>query len=131
MMLTKSILDISAIHPTASARPPVVAPVRTYRQVAEALAERGGPTLSPNRVERICKIAEVRFVRAMLADPVVGRYLFPGEPLQREASGEHRLTGILNGDRNGRAYGGSHGHRPDGEAGEPYGTGPRRVDWRE
>jgi hypothetical protein len=49
--------------------------VRTYRRIAEILAERGGAPVSPARVKQICHAAEMRFTRAFLADPVIQKWL--------------------------------------------------------
>jgi hypothetical protein len=49
--------------------------VRTYRRIAQVLAERGAPTMTPARVALICRVAERNLVRALLADPSRGRQL--------------------------------------------------------
>lgn len=59
-------------------RSPGTAFVRTYRQIAELLAEREGAPIDLARVKQICRTAESKLVHAMLADPVIGEWLGPG-----------------------------------------------------
>jgi hypothetical protein len=51
--------------------------VRTYRQIAEVLEQRGTPGLTPARVAHICRVAEMKLALALLADPVVHQRLRP------------------------------------------------------
>jgi hypothetical protein len=60
--------------------------VRTYGQIAEALAQRGTPGLTPTRVAHICRVAEIKIARALLADPEVHQRLRP-------SAARHYLSG--------------------------------------
>jgi hypothetical protein len=51
--------------------------VRTYRRIAQVLAERGTPAMTPARVAAICRVAERKLVRALMADPALGAQLIP------------------------------------------------------
>lgn len=52
-----------------------VRPVRTYREIAAILGERRGAPISPARVRRVCRTAEAKVVRGLLADPELSRLM--------------------------------------------------------
>lgn len=46
-------------------------PVRSYREIARVLAEREGIALTQARVGQLCRSAELKLVRILMADPLV------------------------------------------------------------
>ena len=68
--------DTASSHHTLEHFPKVLA-VRTFRQIAEIFADRGGTPISPARVAQICQVAEMRLANALLADPVIRERLWP------------------------------------------------------
>jgi len=45
--------------------------VRTYTEIAEILKARDAVSVTPARVARICRMAEITLARALMADPVI------------------------------------------------------------
>lgn len=54
------------------------ATVRSFRQIAAILSQRGGAPTTPARVERECRRAERKLARAMLAHPFFRAWLRGG-----------------------------------------------------
>lgn len=55
--------------------------IRTYRQIADVLAKVEGTRMTPRRVAQICRAAETKFAKALLADWVLCERLRSREPL--------------------------------------------------
>lgn len=55
--------------------------LRTYRQIAGILKERGIAAISPERVRQICRAAEMKIVHALVDEPVRQHFasLFAGQ----------------------------------------------------
>jgi hypothetical protein len=53
--------------------PPTLA-IRTYREIAKILVERGDMEMSPGRAAQICRVAKMKIARAVSNDPMMGRY---------------------------------------------------------
>lgn len=63
-------LSYTASNQHASEHGPKALAVRTYRRIAEILAEREGTPVRPAHVKQICRAAERKITRALRADPV-------------------------------------------------------------
>ena len=53
--------------------------IRTYLQIAQALAERDGTATTEALVGQMCRAAERKIASALLADPVVRERFLPGD----------------------------------------------------
>jgi hypothetical protein len=68
--------------------------VRSYQQITDVLAQRDDLSISPARVRRLCRVAEMKIALALLADPQIRARLRPS------AADGHRAMQL----RLGRAY---------------------------
>jgi len=58
--------------------------VRSYRQIAAILSERGGAPICPAHVRRLCRAAEGKLALALLSDPMFTEWCGPGLAPVRE-----------------------------------------------
>ena len=58
-------------------RRPTTRGFRTYRQIADILSERQNMPINPASVKQMCRIAETKLARALLADPVLREWMGP------------------------------------------------------